>query len=83
MKIFEKIRELVCESYGFDENQITENTRLTEDLHADSLDLVELATNVEDIFNVVIPDDEMESMNTLGDVVNFIMLVKSKDISCI
>lgn len=79
MEIFEKIKKIVCESYDINENEITENTRIVEDLHADSLDLVELATTIEDVFEVTIPDEKMENMSTLEDVVNFITLAKSKD----
>ena len=51
--------------------QITADTRIIEDLGADSLDLVDMLTIIEDDFNIVIPDEAAMNMRTVGDVVNF------------
>ncbi len=67
----EKIKPIIAEKFGIDEAQITADTRIIEDLGADSLDLVDMLTIIEDDFNIVIPDEEAMNMRTVGDVVNF------------
>lgn len=80
MGIFEIVREKVCELYSLEEKEVTGSTRIVEDIHADSLDLIDLALNIEETFNITIPDEQLENMSTIGDVVNFIRLAKEKDI---
>ena len=67
----EKIKPMIEEKFGIDEAQITADTRIIEDLGADSLDLVDMLTIIEDDFNIVIPDEAAMNMRTVGDVVNF------------
>ena len=67
----EKIKPMISEKIGIDEAQITADTRIIEDLGADSLDLVDMLTIIEDDFNIVIPDEAAMNMRTVGDVVNF------------
>ena len=67
----EKIKPMIAEKLGIDEAQITAYTRIIEDLGADSLDLVDMLTIIEDDFNIVIPDEAAMNMRTVGDVVNF------------
>lgn len=67
----EKIKPMIVEKFGIDEAQITADTRIIEDLGADSLDLVDMLTIIEDDFNIVIPDEAAMNMRTVGDVVNF------------
>ena len=67
----EKIKPMIAEKFGIDEAQITADTRIIEDLGADSLDLVDMLTIIEDDFNIVIPDEAAMNMCTVGDVVNF------------
>ena len=67
----EKIKPMIAEKFGIDEAQITAGTRIIEDLGADSLDLVDMLTIIEDDFNIVIPDEAAMNMRTVGDVVNF------------
>ena len=67
----EKIKPMIAEEFGIDEAQITADTRIIEDLGADSLDLVDMLTIIEDDFNIVIPDEAAMNMRTVGDVVNF------------
>ena len=70
--ILEKLKEIVSEQLEIDAKTITADTRLNEDLNADSLDVVEILMALEDEFGVDIPDEEIEKMKTIGDVVNFI-----------
>ena len=67
----EKIKPMIAEKFGIVEAQITADTRINEDLGADSLDLVDMLTIIEDDFNIVIPDEAAMNMRTVGDVVNF------------
>ena len=70
--ILERLKEIVSEQLEIDAEIITADTRLNEDLNADSLDVVEMLMALEDEFGVDIPDEEIEKMKTIGDVVNFI-----------
>ncbi len=70
--IFEKVREIICEQFEVDEDEITLDTVITEDLDADSLDLVDLVMSFEDEFKVEVPDDAMDKIRTVGDIVKFV-----------
>ncbi len=71
--IFEKVKELIVEQLMIDDpEEITMNTSFSDDLEADSLDLVELIMAIEDEFNLSVEDEEVENIKTVGDVVNFI-----------
>ncbi len=69
--VFEKIRSLLSEQLGFDEDQITEATSF-EDLGADSLDLVELMMSLEEEFSISADEEELTEIKTVGDVVKLI-----------
>ena len=68
--MFEKIKELIVESLGIEEDQVTMEASFKEDL--DSLDLFEMVMSLEDEFDVEIPTEELEKMETVGDVVEYI-----------
>lgn len=70
--IFEKIREIICEQLELEEDVVTPDAVLLEDLGADSLDLVDLVMTFEDEFDMEIPDEELENIKTVGDIVRFI-----------
>lgn len=74
----EKIKPMISEKFGIDEAQITADTRIIEDLGADSLDLVDMLTIIEDDFNIVIPDEAAMNMRTVGDVVDYMQKVSEK-----
>ena len=69
--VFEKIRSLLSEQLGFDEEMITESTSF-EDLGADSLDLVELMMSLEEEFSMSADEEELTDIKTVGDVVKLI-----------
>ena len=69
---FEKIKEILAEQLGVDEDDITMDSSLTDDLGADSLDHVELVMAMEEEFDIEIPDEEAEKIVTVADAVNFI-----------
>ncbi len=68
--VFEKIREIIAEQTGKDEDEITLETNVKEDLDADSLDLFQIINDIEDEFDVSIEDPE--SIVTVKDAVDFI-----------
>ena len=70
--VLDKIKSILSSQFGIDEDQITENTDIVNDLGADSLDVVEMMMSVEDEFGLMIEDEEIAEMRTVGDVVNYI-----------
>ena len=80
MDIFEKVRDLIAERLDIaDKDSITETSSITDDLGADSLDVVDLVMDIEDEFSVDIPEDEVENIKTVGDIVKFIEDNTDKD----
>lgn len=69
--MFEKIREIIAEKLGIDEEEITMESAFIEDLNADSLDIVELIMALEDELEMEIPDEEAETFVTVADIVKF------------
>ena len=70
--VFEKIKNILAEQLDADESEMTMETNIAKDLGADSLDVVELLMSIEDEFEVEIPDEEIENIKTIGDVVEYI-----------
>ena len=70
--IFEKVRDIICEQFDLEPDQVTENTLLKEDLDADSLDLVDLVMSFEDEFHIEVPEEEVRNIKTVGDIVKYI-----------
>ena len=69
--MFEKIRSIISEKLGIDEEEITMESAFIEDLNADSLDIVELIMALEDELEMEIPDEEAETFVTEADIVKF------------
>lgn len=70
--IFEKVRALLAEQLEIDEDQITMDTNIADDLGADSLDVVELVMAIEDNYGIVITDEKVASLTTVRQVVEFL-----------
>lgn len=70
--VFDKIKEMLAEQLDADPDEMSMDTKIAEDLEADSLDVVELLMSIEDEFEVEIPDEEIENLKTIGDVVEYI-----------
>ena len=70
--MLEKIKSIVADQLGVDEDQVTEDASFIDDLGADSLDTVELIMSFEEEFGVEIPDTEAEKIKTVQDVINYI-----------
>ncbi|MDD6416964.1 MAG: acyl carrier protein [Lactobacillus porci] len=71
-EIFNKIAELIADNFQLDKDKITMETNFTQDLDADSIDLVEFIMQLEDEFGAEIPDEEAEKLATVGDAVKYI-----------
>lgn len=70
--VFDKIKELIAEQLDVKADDITEASNIQDDLGADSLDVVDLVMALEDEFDVEIPEDQVENIKTVGDIVKFI-----------
>ncbi len=70
--VFEKVRKILCEQFELEEDRVTMESNLIGDLGADSLDVIDLAMSIEDEFDIEVPDDEIEKIKTVGDIVRFV-----------
>ena len=70
--ILEKLQTLIADQLGVDGNSITMDTNFEEDLGVDSLDIVELSMALEEEFDIEIPDEEVENIKEVGDIVKYI-----------
>lgn len=72
MDVEVKVKEIVVDKLGVEESQITPEASFTNDLGADSLDIVELVMGFESAFDIQIPDEDAEKIQTVGDAVNYL-----------
>ncbi len=72
MDIFEQVKKILCDQLDLDEEQVTEDSEVIDDLGADSLDIVDLVMTLEEEFNTEIPDEDIENLRTVGDIVKYI-----------
>lgn len=70
--MFDKVRDIVVDTLSCEQEAVTMEARLLEDLGADSLDAVELNMALEEALGVAIPDAELVNMKTLGDIVRYL-----------
>ncbi len=70
--IVEKVKNIIVEELGVQEEQVTPEARFTEDLGADSLDVVELVMAIEDEFSITVSDDDTEKLQSVESVINYI-----------
>lgn len=71
-EIFDKLKELVVDQLGVEEDEVTMEATMQDDLGADSLDLVDLVMSVEEELGVKVADEDLENIKTVGDIVNYI-----------
>lgn len=72
MDIEAKVKEIIIDKLGVEETQITPEASFTNDLGADSLDIVELVMGFESAFSIQIPDEDAEKIATVGDAINYL-----------
>ena len=72
MATFDKVKEVIIDKLGVEEDKITVEASFVDDLGADSLDTVELIMELEEEFGIEIPDEDAEGLNTVGSIVEYI-----------
>ncbi len=70
--VFERIRQILCDQLDLEEERVTMESDIVDDLEADSLDVVDLIMTIEDEFSLEVPDDQIENFRTVGDIVKYI-----------
>jgi acyl carrier protein len=75
----ERVIEIVCENLGVSKDQVKRETKFQEDIGADSLDIVELVMELEEEFEITIPDDQAEKIKTVGEAIDYIEKEKEKN----
>ncbi len=70
--ITSRVKSIIVDKLGVDENEVTNEASFTNDLGADSLDTVELIMEFEKEFNIAIPDDQAEKISTVGGAIKYI-----------
>ena len=68
-----RVKTIIVDKLGVDENEVTPEASFTNDLGADSLDTVELIMEFEKEFNIAIPDDQAEKIGTVGNAIDYIV----------
>lgn len=74
----ERVINIVCENLGVAKDQVTRQTSFIDDVGADSLDIVELVMELEEEFEITIPDDQAEKIKTVGEAIDFIEREQAK-----
>ncbi len=74
----ERVIDIVGENLGVNKEQVTRQTSFHEDLGADSLDIVELVMELEEEFDITIPDDQAEKIKTVGEAIDYIEREQAK-----
>ena len=72
MNVFETIRDILADQLSIDPESLTMETDMLNDLDADSLDVVDVVMSLEDEFGIEIPDDAIEGIRTVGDLVKYV-----------
>ena len=67
--VFDKIKSIIVEQLDADENDVKMESNIQDDLGADSLDVVDLVMSIEENFDIEIPDEDVENIKTVGDIV--------------
>ena len=70
--VFDKLKEIIMDQLDVEEDEVTMDANIQEDLDADSLDMVDLVMSVEEEFDLKIEDEDVEKIKTVGDIVSFI-----------
>ncbi|MBO4363464.1 MAG: acyl carrier protein [Clostridia bacterium] len=74
--MFESVKKLLTEQLRLKDVEITRDSRIKEDLKADSLDVLQLLMTIEEEYNIMIPDEKLAGFKTVGDVVDYLETLK-------
>jgi len=77
MAIFDEVKEVVVEQLNVSPDEVKEDSKFSDDLGADSLDVVELVMSLEEKFDIEIPDEDAEKIATVADAIAFIENIKA------
>jgi len=80
LNLFEEIQEIICEQLKAKPEEVKLETSFIDDLEADSLDSIELVMALEEKFNIEIPDEDAERMNTVDDVIRYVANKTNRDL---
>lgn len=72
MDVYSKVKEIIVDQLGIEEEDVAPDASFIDDLGADSLDIVELIMALEDEYSIEIPDEDAEKMETVGDAIKYI-----------
>ena len=70
--VFEKIKKILCDQLDVEEENITIESNISDELGADSLDIVDLVMSIEEEFDLEFQDEQIDNFKTVGDIVNYI-----------
>ena len=70
--VFDKVKEIIVEQLDVDADKVVTGANIQDDLGADSLDVVDLVMSLEEEFDIEIPDEAVENIKTVGDIVKYI-----------
>ncbi|MDE5765202.1 MAG: acyl carrier protein [Ruminococcus sp.] len=70
--VFDKVKEIIIEQLDVEEDAVTPEANIQDDLGADSLDIVDLIQTIEDEYDITIPDEAVEEIKVVGDIVSYI-----------
>lgn len=70
--IFDEITELLAEQLNIEKSTITRDSHIVEDLHTDSLDMVEMLIALEDKYDITVPDEDAKNLDTIGKLVDYV-----------
>lgn len=70
--VFEKVKGILVDQLDADEDAISMNSSIADDLGADSLDIADIVMSIEEEFDVEVPDDQLQNIKTVGDIVRYI-----------
>lgn len=70
--VFDKVKDILVDQLDVDENKVTMDASITDDLGADSLDVADIVMSIEEEFNVEVPDEQLQNIKAVGDIVKYI-----------
>ena len=70
--VFDKVKAILVDQLDVDENKVTMEASITDDLGADSLDIADIVMSIEEELNVEVPDEQLQNIKVVGDIVKYI-----------